>query len=120
MQAEPLHKFLGDIKTGAGLVGYRDLKHRLGNITFAYNLQFTEENLEILFQNDMELLSKYLDNIDVQEELDKKYSLNDGQTWLEMPEDMSEFIYHCHKHWYIIPEWDENLVKRDFKIWQYV
>ena len=115
MQAEPLHKFLGDIKTGAGLVGYRDLKHRLGNIAFAYNLQFTEENLEILFQNDMELLSKYLDDLEK-----NTYTLNDGQTWLEMPDDIAEFIYHCHKHWYIIPEWDDNLVKRDFKIWEYV
>jgi hypothetical protein len=114
MQAEPLHKYLGDIKTGAGLVGYRDLKYRLGNIAFAYNLQFTEENLEILFSNDVELLSKYLDDLE-----QYKYSLNDGQTWLSIPEDIGEFIYHCHKHWYIIPEWDENLIKRDFKIWQY-
>ena len=59
MQAELLHKYLGDIKTGAGLVGYRDLKNRLGNLQFVYNLAFTEENLEILFQNDMELLSKF-------------------------------------------------------------
>lgn len=114
MQAEPLHKFLGDIKTGAGLTGYRNLKHRLGNIAFAYSLQFTEENCEILFNNDIELLHRYLENPDAGE-----YTLNDGQTWLPMPEDIAEFIYHCHKHWYIIPEWDANLVKRDFKIWQY-
>lgn len=113
-EALPLHKYLGEIKTGAGLTGYRDLKYRLGNLQFLYSLPFDEITAEIVFGNDIELLDKYLHDYE-----NNRYTLNDGQTWMDEPEDIAEFIYHCHKHWYIIPQWDENLVKRDFKLYEY-
>lgn len=113
MEAVSLHKYIGELKTGQGLVGYRDLKQKLCNLDYLYNLPFSEEIAEEVFDNYMDVFAKYLDDFFNE----PKYTLDDGKHWLPYPEDLSEFIYQCNKHWKMPLIWDENLVKRNFKLY---